>query len=125
MGPRRDTSIRSARDTTQIGLAVEIYGRMVESEVQGGVRLRALEEGSLLQVRTINRIYEIEVRDGETWISGHPRFCPCPVPVRFRGSSWGGSMLKPDYLGLGMHMEFQHPVHSTVTTSKIVSVCVA
>ena len=125
MGPRRDTSIRSARDTTQIGLAVEIYGRMVESEVQGGVRLRALEEGSLLQVRTINRIYEIEVRDGETSISGHPRICPCPVPVRFRGSSWGGSMLKPDYLGLGMHMEVQHPVHSTVTTSKIVSVCVA
>lgn len=42
-------------------------------------------------------------------LSGHPEFCPRPVPVRISGSTWGGSMLKEGFLGRGMHMEFMHP----------------
>lgn len=105
-------------------IAPEIRGRIIRSEVEGGVRLRALAEGDRVLVRTANRIYRIEIRDGRTWISGHPRFCPQPVAVLVRGSTWGGSMLKPDYLGLGMHMEFHHPDHATVVTSRIESVSV-
>lgn len=106
------------------GIAPEIRRRIIRSEVEGGVRLRALEEGDRVLVKTANRIYRIEIRGGRTWISGHPRFCPRPVAVLVRGSTWGGAMLKPDYLGLGMHMEFQHPDHATVVTSKIESVSV-
>ncbi len=104
------------------GLAGEIRGRIVRSEIEGGLRLGALKNGSRVLVETVNRLYELQVRNGQTWISGHPEFCPQPVPVRVRGSSWGGSMLKVAYLGRGMHMEFQHPNHSTVTTSRIVSI---
>lgn len=104
------------------GLAGEIRGRIVRSEIEGGLRLGALKNGSRVLVQTVNRIYKLHVRNGQTWISGHPEFCPQPVPVRVRGSSWGGSMLKVAYLGRGMHMEFQHPRHSTVTTSRIVSI---
>lgn len=103
-------------------LGAEVYGRIVASEAAGGVRVRDLPNGSRLRVRTQNRTYELQIRDGETLICGHPRFCPCPVPVRVSGSSWGGSMLKRDYVGLGMRLEFQHPVHAKVTTSWIVSV---
>ena len=73
-------------------------------------------------VKTINRLYKLEIRGGQVWISGHPEYCPRPVHVKVRGSSWGGSMLKVAYLGRGMQMEFQHPTHATVTTSRIVSI---
>ncbi len=103
-------------------LAGAIRHRLVRSEFEGGLRLGALCEGSRVLVETVNRSYEIRVQGGRTWISGHPEFCPLPVPVCVRGSSWGGSMLKLAYLGLGMCMEFEHPEHSTVTTSRIVSI---
>lgn len=107
------------------GLADELRGNIVQSEVEGGLSLAALDEGSRVRVETINRRYELEVKGGRTWISGHPEFCPQPVPVVVRGSSWGGSMLKVAYLGHGMQMEFSHPTHATVTTSRIVSIRVA
>lgn len=94
----------------------------MRSEVEGGLSLAALDEGSRVRVETMNRQYELEVKDGRTWISGHPEFCPRPVPVTVRGSGWGGSMLKVAYLGHGMQMEFSHPTHATVTTSRIVSI---
>ena len=103
-------------------LADDLRENIVRSEVEGGLSLAALDEGSRVRVETINRQYELEVKDGQTWISGHPEFCPQPVPVTVRGSGWGGSMLKVAYLGHGMHMEFSHPTHETVTTSRIVSI---
>lgn len=104
------------------GLADDLRENIVRSEVEGGLSLAALDEGSRVRVETINRQYELEVKDGQTWISGHPEFCPQPVPVTVRGSGWGGSMLKVAYLGHGMQMEFSHPTHATVTTSRIVSI---
>lgn len=104
------------------GLADELRENIVRSEIEGGLSLAALHEGSRVRVETMNRQYELEVRGGQTWISGHPEFCPQPVPVTVRGSGWGGSMLKIAYLGHGMQMEFSHPIHATVTTSRIVSI---
>ena len=70
------------------GLAGEIRGRIVQSEIEGGLRLGTLKNGSRVLVETVNRLYELQVRNGQTWISGHPEFCPRPVPVRVRGSNW-------------------------------------
>ena len=106
-------------------LAANVCNSIVHSEIAGGVRLSTLSDGSRVQVETLNRLYELEVREGQVWISGHPQYCPQPVPVTVHGSSWGGSMLKVAYLGRGMRMEFSHPLHATVTTSRIVSVRVA
>ena len=103
-----------------------LEGRLiVRSEIEGGLRLGSLENGARVLVETLNRLYELEVRGDQVWISGHPEFCPSPVPVDVRGSSWGGSMLKRAFIGRGMHMEFQHPTHATITTSKIVSIRMA
>ena len=104
------------------GLSSEICDCIVRSEVEGGLCLSRLENGSRVLVQTVSRLYELRVRNGQTWISGHPEFCPRPVPVEVRGSSWGGSMLKVEYLGRGMHMEFRHPRYAIVTTSPIVSI---
>ena len=119
-GNREQTAVCGAGS----GIEPRIWSRIIRSEVEGGVRLRALGEGDRVLIRTANRIYRIEIRAGGTWISGHPRFCPQPVQVLVRGSTWGGAMLKPGYLGLGMHMEFHHPEHATVVTSRIESVSV-
>ena len=98
----------------------EINRRIIQSEVEGGVYLKDLPTGAELEIETENRSYHIIVHDsGQALISGHPKFCPQPVLVHIRGSSWGGSMLKVAYLGRGMHLEFGHPEFQTVTTSRI------
>ena len=97
--------------------------RIVQSEIEGGVDLRNLPEGSSIEVRTENRSYRVVVRgDGRAHICGHPVFCPEPVLVSIHGSSWGGSMLKVAYIGRGMHLEFRHPKYDTITTSRIVEI---
>lgn len=104
------------------GLAGAVRRLIVRSEMDGGLQLGGLRDGSRVVVQTQNRSYELEVREGQVWICGHPVFCPRPVQVRVHGSSWGGSMLKVAYIGRGMHLEFEHPQYATVTTSKIVAI---
>ena len=106
-------------------LSKDINSRIVKSEIEGGVYLDSLDDGASLVVETKNRNYRLEFRDGGTFISGHPVFCPDPVSVSIRGSSWGGSMLKVDYIGRGMHLEFYHPSFQTIITSRIVEIRLA
>ena len=95
----------------------------LSSEPEEGVYLDRLEPGTELEVCTVNRCYRILVGSNrEMVISGHPAFCPNPVAVRIHGSTWGGSMLKKGFVGPGMRLEFHHPQHDIVTTSKILSV---
>jgi len=101
----------------------EINRNVIRSELEGGVFLERLRKDAALEVQTQNRCYRIVVQgQGRALISGHPRFCPEPVLVRIHGSSWGGSMLKLDFIGRGMFLEFEHPVHRTVTTSRIIEI---
>jgi hypothetical protein len=42
------------------------------------------------------------------------------VQVAIAGSTWGGSMLKLQFVGRGMHLEFHHPEYATpIVTSPI------
>ncbi|PWU05427.1 MAG: hypothetical protein C5B51_14285 [Terriglobia bacterium] len=96
---------------------------IIGSEIEGGVHLGDLAPGSVLSLRTMNHVYRVVVLGPETvLISGHPELCPEPAEVRILGSTWGGSMLKTRYLGFGMHLEFEHPVHRTILTSRIVDI---
>lgn len=96
---------------------------IAQSEVEGGVYLDDLSEGAVLEVKTQNHWYTIALRArGQELISGHPQYCPDPVPVRIEGSTWGGSMLKLRYIGRGMRLEFRHPVYQTIVTSRIVDI---
>ena len=101
----------------------EINRNIIQSEIEGGVLLRDLPLGAVLEVQTLNHLYRIvNERDGTAWISGHPVFCPEPVLVDIHGSTWGGSMIRERFIGRGMHLEFGHPDYSQVTTSRIVDV---
>ena len=100
-----------------------VNSNIIQSEIEGGVYLRDLPLGAVIEVETRNRSYVlVNQGDGEVLISGHPEFCPEPVLVKVNGSTWGGSMLLEKFIGRGMHLEFWHPDHSTVTTSKILDV---
>jgi len=100
-----------------------VNGRIVQSEIEGGVHLRDVAPGTVLEVRTQNRAYTIEYRgSGQALISGHPVFCPEPVLVNIHGSTWGGSMLKERFIGRGMCLEFAPPATQAITTSMIVDV---
>lgn len=104
-------------------LSDEVNRNIVQSEIEGGVYLDDSLKGLVLEVETRNHWYTIVHRgEGQALISGHPKFCPDPVPVRIAGSTWGGSMLKARYIGRGMRLEFLHPTYRTITTSPIVDV---
>jgi hypothetical protein len=104
-------------------LSDEINNNIVKSEVEGGVHLRDVSPGTILEVRTQNRAYKILYKGwDQALISGHPVFCPEPVPVTIHGSTWGGSMLKSRFIGRGMRLEFGHPDFEPIRTSVILDV---
>ena len=109
--------------TAHPNLADDVNRNIIQSEIEGGVYLRDLPLGAVLAIETRNRFYTlVNLGNEAALISGHPDFCPDPVEVRIQGCSWGGSMLKAKFVGRGMHLEFEHPVHRTVITSTIVDI---
>jgi hypothetical protein len=102
-------------------LSDEVNRHLVQSQIEGGVRVEDLVPGSRLQVKTQNTCYRILILFGAmALITGHPLFCPRPVLITIHGSTWGGSMLKVRFIGRGMHLEFHHPDYSTpIVTSPI------
>ena len=104
-------------------LSDQINANVIQSELEGGVHLRDLPTGAVLEVQTCRRGYTIVNQgDGEALISGHPEYCPSPVLVKIHGSTWGGSMLKEQFIGRGMHLEFRHPAFLPITTSRILEI---
>jgi hypothetical protein len=105
------------------GFSDEVNRNIAQSEIEGGVCLDELSDGAVLKVETQHHWYTIVNRSGgEALISGHPDYCPEPVPVRIAGPTWGGSVLKLRFIGRGMHLEFCHPTYHTVTTSRVVDI---
>jgi hypothetical protein len=109
-------------------LSDEINRNIIRSEIEGGVDLRRLPHQATLEVATQNHRYVLVMErdnnaESKAWIAGHPRFCPEPVLVQISGSNWGGSMIKSNYLGRGMHMEFRHPEFpGVIVTSPIIDI---
>jgi hypothetical protein len=105
------------------GFSDEVNSNIAQSEIDGGVHLDDLSEGAVLEVETQHHLYTIVNRArGHALISGHPKFCPEPLPVSIAGSTWGSSMLKLQFIGRGMHLEFCHPTYHTITTSRVVDI---
>jgi len=100
-------------------LSDDVNRKIAESELQGGFRLKDMKVGEFLEVETESRVYTIEKKADGTYIQGHPEHCPEQTKVHINGSTWGGSMLKVDFVGRGMHLEFVLPDGKTVTTTKI------
>ena len=100
--------------TAHPNLADEVNRSIIESEIEGGVYLGDLPPSTVLRIQTMNHCYTAVLLGGsEALLSGHPEFCPQPVQVAIAGSTWGGSMLKLQYVGRGMHLEFRPPQYPT------------
>ena len=107
--------------TPHPNLADEVNRSIIQSEIEGGVFLHDLPPSTILEIQTLHHCYTAVLLGGsEALLSGHPEFCPNPVLVAIAGSTWGGSMLKLQYVGRGMHLEFRHPEYATpIVTSPI------
>jgi hypothetical protein len=123
-GSDNTTAVTSPHLFQQHGnLGDAVNGNIVQSEIEGGVHLRDVQPGTVLEVTTQNRAYIILYQGWDrALISGHPVFCPEPVPVTIHGSTWGGSMLKARFIGRGMRLEFGHPAYQPIRTSVILNV---
>jgi hypothetical protein len=102
-------------------LSDTVNRQIIQSEIEGGVFLADLPPASVLEIQTQHHDYRaVTMSENSVLISGHPEYCPEPVLVAIVGSTWGGSMLKPGFVGRGMRLEFSHPEYRTpITTSRI------
>jgi len=71
-----------------------------------GIYVSRQPQGTKISVKTKNSIYELQVLDSD----GSVRICggifEIPEIVHFNGCTFGGTMLKIDWIGKGMYMEF-------------------
>ncbi len=111
----------AAMFTPHPNLADDVNRAIIQSEIEGGVFLHDLPPSTVLRIQTMHHCYTAVLLGGsDAMLSGHPEFCPDPVHVAIAGSTWGGSMLKLQYVGRGMHLEFHHPEYDTpIVTSPI------
>ena len=93
---------------------------MTSAEV---VDCKSLARGSLIDVETKSRHYQIECLGGNAIrISGHPEYCPDPVPAQLHGSVDKEGTLEFGLIGRGRRMMFFVDEHTPVTTSKVLHV---
>ena len=109
------------------GLSPEINRQIHQTLIEGGADLRLLPTGGTIEVQTRNTLYRIERvgNDGETHpflLSGHPRICPKPRRVAISGSSFGGGMLRMQFVGRAMNLEFSTEEGKPYVTSPIAEV---
>jgi hypothetical protein len=92
------------------------------SEVLNSVDLKSLSPGSLIDVETKSRHYCIECLGGDAVrISGHPEYCPHPVPAQLEGSIDKEGAFESGLIEPGMRLVLflnDRPF----TTSRVVSV---
>jgi hypothetical protein len=96
------------------------------SEAPERVDLKTLRLGSLIDVETKSRHYHIECLGGNAIrISGHPEYCPQPMPAQLHGSIDKEGELEWGFIEPGMKLMFFLNGDRPVKTSRIISVKVA
>ncbi len=81
--------------------------------------------GSMIDVETKSRHYHIEYLGGNSIrVSGHPEFCPDPVPAKLEGALDKDGCLELGCIGCGMKLIFVLGGDHPVTTSRVVHVSV-
>jgi hypothetical protein len=79
--------------------------------------------GSLIDVETKSRHYRIECLGGTAIrVSGHPEFCPDPVPASLQGSVDQEGTLELGLIGCGMRMILLLDDVRPITTSRVLHV---
>lgn len=93
--------------------------------------LQSLKDGGLYveKVQPENTLYTLQrLLDGSGWmIQGNPHLlCPNLTLCNIHGSTWGGSMIKVGFIGIGMRMEigliYPNGMPDIITTSTVRSI---
>ena len=103
-------------------LSDEINRNIQQTAILGGVDLRTVPEGKVLLVQTQHTLYRLTRVPDTDWpwrVSGHPKYCPRATPARIHGSTWGGSMIKLDFIGREMFVEMTLDGAGTIGTSAV------
>lgn len=79
------------------------------SERNGGVFLKDVLPGGSVLVKTRNSLYTL-VNHDDRWMGQGGQRLPEMREIQVHGSTFGGSMLKTKFIGIGMHLEFNTPV---------------
>lgn len=102
-----------------------LRARIEDQQEKDGIDLAAIPEGGRVTFETQNTVYEIEKADGRIWLlTGGKRWSDANAKTRVYivGSTFGGSVLKADWLGEGMNVEICEEVsQKVVTTSPVVN----
>ena len=83
-----------------------------------GVSLRTLAAYDTIQAQTVNNVYEIFLLDpesGRALVRGGKYFAE-PTEATVNGSTFGGSVLKMGWLGVGLRIEIRANGKRTVTS---------
>jgi hypothetical protein len=92
--------------------------------VEGGVDLRGLTAGAVVEARTKNSLYQIRIGErGRILLAGHAEHCPTPTEVVSVGSVLLTGAVCDGYLAPGMRMEFRVG-ERRVFTSRLTGVAV-
>jgi hypothetical protein len=87
------------------------------------VDCKNLVRGALIDVETKSRHYRIECLGGNEFrISGHPHYCPNPVPAQLQGSVSDDGAFEQGLIGRGMRLMFLLNERRPVTTSRVLHV---
>jgi len=88
-----------------------------------GLDLKTLSPGSLIDVETKSRHYSIEYLGGNAIrISGHPVYCPDPVPAHLEGSIDKEGVVELGLIGRGKRLMIFLKDKGPVTTSRVLNV---
>lgn len=95
---------------------------ITEQEKRGGIDLTKLALGTKIEVRTRASSYFIEAMGNDYFTVRGGKNFPTATVVGINGSTWGGTMLKMGWLGIGMNIEFANNVlTSSVQSLKVIA----
>lgn len=85
-------------------LSDQINAAMAQSEKDGGIFTRDVPENSVVLVKTWNSLYTLAKRNGR-WEGQGGGMLQEAKAIHINGSTFGGSILKVGFIGVGMHLE--------------------
>jgi len=99
-----------------------ISGFQLPVDAEGGIDLRQVKPGTVIEVETRNNTYTlIPQASGETMIWGHPEYCPEPTLIAGVGGAYVNGLFREGYLSPEMRLSFPSDGRR-VSTSRIVAI---
>ncbi len=102
-----------------------LLAKIKQSEKDGGIFLKDIPDRHIVEVHTQNSVYTIAVIDkdqSKVAIQGNNKHLLHPEVCYLRGSTFGGSMIKVGWIGVGMHLEVNPATGVIMTTSSVKTV---